>query len=64
MSTDPCTDAAIIWTSRKYAKPRAYSPGSWYEGDRPNLNWPAFLMLLFRNGHGAPRIRRTIRPAR
>lgn len=24
-----------------------YSPGSWYSGDRPNLNWPAFLMRLF-----------------
>ena len=51
---------------------RTYSPGTDYLGDRPNLNWPAFLMRLFPEGivdgmrvklHDTkPRFRRTTYP--
>jgi hypothetical protein len=40
--------------------------GTWYEGDRPNLNWCAFLTLLNSVGILAesPSFRSTITPKR
>lgn len=47
----------------KTAINKGYSPGINYNGDRPNLYWPAFLCRL-QPALEFPRIRRTIRPNR
>lgn len=40
MKNTATTTAAAAWSY----------PSQWYEGDRPNLNWCAFLMHLERQG--------------
>ena len=33
---------------------RPFTPGSWYEGDRPCQPWPLLLRRLFPSGRFAP----------
>ena len=39
-------DTTLTEALRSVGK-RPYSPGTWYEGDRPCIPWTPFLMCLF-----------------
>jgi hypothetical protein len=47
---DACLEAAL----RSIGKRPNWCPAREYAGDRPNLNWPAFLCQLHPFGHVAP----------
>lgn len=59
------TNENIEVIKRRVQLTQDYS-GAWYEGDRPNLNWCAFLILLESTGILAetPSFRSTTSPKR
>lgn len=57
------TDIEVI---RNRVRNTADYSGTWYEGDRPNLNWSNFLMFLEWSGRlsKTPSFRSTIKTAK